>query len=79
MPKALVFINTRSDAAGIVRDLKKLSGVSEAHSSVGMYEAVAMVNGESFDHVREIVSKCIRSLENVESTLTLTLVESSAT
>ena len=79
MPKAFVFINTRFDAAGLVRDLEKVEGVREAHSSRGMYDAVAMVQAESFGEVKEIVSKRIRGLENVKSTLTLTLVESAAT
>ncbi len=77
MPRALVFINTRSDAVGLVHYLTKLSGVSEAHSSRGMYDAVAMVQGDSYSEVKDIVAKRIRSLENVKSTLTLTLVESS--
>ena len=79
MPRALVFINTRSDASDLVTDLEKVDGVSEAHSSRGMYDVVAMVQAESFSQVKEIVSKRIRGLDSVKSTLTLTLVESSAT
>jgi DNA-binding Lrp family transcriptional regulator len=76
MPRALVFINTRSSSVEFVKDLAKLTGVSEAHSSHGMYDAVAMVQGDSFSEVKDIVAKRIRGLENVKSTLTLTLVES---
>ena len=79
MPRALVFINTMSDAVEVIKDLEKVVGVSEAHSSRGMYDAVAMVQAESFSEVKEIVSKRIRGLDNVKSTLTLTLVESPAT
>lgn len=79
MPRALVFINTRSDNADVVKSLEKVEGVSEAHSSLGMYDAVAMVQGETFSDVKEIVVKRIRGLDNVKSTLTLTLVESPAT
>lgn len=79
MPRALVFINTKSDAVEVIKDLEKVEGVSEAHSSHGMYDAVAMVQAESFSAVKEIVSKRIRGLDNVKSTLTLTLVESAAT
>jgi DNA-binding Lrp family transcriptional regulator len=76
MPKALVFINTRNDTSDVVKSLEKVEGVREAYSSRGMYDAVVMVQGEDFSEVREIVSKRIRSLDNVKSTLTLTLVES---
>lgn len=79
MPRALVFINTRSDTTEVVEDLRKLNGISEAHASLGMYEAVAMVQGESLSQVKEIVSKRIRGIDNVKSTLTLTLVESPET
>ena len=79
MPRALVFINTESEAVEVIKDLEKVEGVSEAHSSRGMYDAVAMVQAESFRAVKEIVSKRIRGLANVKSTLTLTLVESAAT
>ena len=79
MPRALVFINTKSDTNEVVKDLEKVEGVSEAHSSRGMYDAVVMVQAESFSEVKEIVSKRIRGLDNVKSTLTLTLVESAAT
>ena len=75
MPRALVFINTRSDSAGVVEDLKRVEGISEAHSSRGLYDAVAMVQAESLNRVKEIVSRNIRSIDNVKSTLTLTLVE----
>jgi DNA-binding Lrp family transcriptional regulator len=40
-----------------------------------MYDAVAMVQAESLNEVKEIVAKQIRNLENVKSTLTLTLIE----
>lgn len=75
MPRALIFINTRSDSTNVVEDLRMVKGVSEAHSSRGMYDAVAMVQAESLNRVKEIVSRNIRTIDNVKSTLTLTLVE----
>ncbi len=79
MPRALVFINTKSDSSDLVKNLAKVDGVAEAHLSRGMYDAVAMVQAESFSQVKEIVSKQIRGMNNVKSTLTLTLVESPST
>jgi hypothetical protein len=76
MPKAIVFINTQSDSAELVKNLANMEGISEAYSSRGMYEAVAMVQAESFNTVKEIVSKRIRTIDNVKSTLTLTLIDS---
>jgi DNA-binding Lrp family transcriptional regulator len=79
MPRALVFINTRSDASELVKALAKVNGVSEAHSSRGVYDAVAVVQAGSLSQVKEIVSKGIRSFDDVKSTLTLTLIEPSVT
>ncbi|MCW4009315.1 MAG: Lrp/AsnC ligand binding domain-containing protein [Candidatus Bathyarchaeota archaeon] len=79
MPRALVFINTLYSSADLVRDLARVEGVREAHSSRGLYDAVAMVQAESFGQVKEIISKRIQGLENVKSTLTLTLIEPTPT
>jgi DNA-binding Lrp family transcriptional regulator len=68
IPKAIVFINTPSDQRRSSKDLESMEGISEAHSSRGMYEAVAIVQAESFNMAKEIVKKHIRTLENVKST-----------
>ena len=79
MPRALVFINTRSDANTVVQDLQKVEGISEVHSSKGMYDAVAMVQADSLKRVSEIISYHIRKMDEVKATLTLTLIENPAT
>ena len=79
MPKAFVFINSRSNTFELVKALTKVNGVSEAYSSCGTYDAVAMVQAGSVSQVKEIVSKGIRALEDVKSTLTLTIIEPSTT
>lgn len=75
MARALVFINTKAGANGVVEDLEKVEGVSEAHSSKGLYDAVAMVQADSFNEVKDIVSYRIRNMNSVKATLTLTLID----
>jgi DNA-binding Lrp family transcriptional regulator len=75
MPRALVFINSRFENTELVNDLAKVEGVSEAYPSRGMYDAVAMVQAETFTKVKEIVAQRIRNIDSVKSTLTLTLIE----
>ena len=53
-PKAMVFINTQSDSSELVKDLERMDGINEAYSSKGMYDAAAMIQGESFTAVKEI-------------------------
>lgn len=79
MPRAIVFINTQSPSSELVKALASVDGVSEAHSSRGVYDAIAVVQAGSLSQVKEIVSKRIRGLDNVKSTLTLTLIEPSVT
>jgi DNA-binding Lrp family transcriptional regulator len=79
MPRALVFINFKSEANNVVHDLEKVEGVSEAHSSKGMYDAVALVQADSFGEVKEIVSHRIRNMDSVKATLTLTIVDAPTT
>ncbi len=79
MPKAIVLINTKSDSADLVKDLRNVEGVREARASRGIYNAVAIVQAESLGTVKDIVAKRIQTFDNVKSTLTLTLVEWSVT
>ena len=72
---AFVFITTDSDASHLaLEDLKKIDEVKEVYVAHGAYDLIAKVNGESFDHIREIIQTRIRILSNVKSTLTLTLI-----
>jgi DNA-binding Lrp family transcriptional regulator len=76
MAKALVCINTESDNEDVIRNLKTLDGVNEAYSSIGAYDVVALIQADSILELKEIVAKNIRNMENVKSTLTLTMIES---
>ena len=72
---AFVFMTTQSDASHLaVKDLKKITEVKEVYLAHGAYDIVAKISGESFDHVREIVSTRIGNLSNIKSTLTLTVI-----
>jgi DNA-binding Lrp family transcriptional regulator len=74
--RVLVFINTLPNASDLVKKLVTVQGVSEAYNSRGMYDAIAMVQADSFAEIKEIISNRIRSLDSVKSTLTLTILES---
>jgi DNA-binding Lrp family transcriptional regulator len=75
MSKALVCINAESGASGVLEDLKLVKGVSEVHASKGLYDFVAMIEAGSFGELREGVLHDIRRVENVKSTLTLSILE----
>jgi DNA-binding Lrp family transcriptional regulator len=78
MPKAFVLINTEiGSEADVLKDLRKIEGVEEAHSVYGVYDIIAKVSAESMDKLKEIVTWRIRRLDKVRSTLTMIIVEES--
>ena len=73
--QAFVFITAETDSTkGAIEDLKNVAGVDELYNSRGAYDIIAKVSGESLEHLREVVFKKIRNLDNIKSTLTLMIV-----
>jgi len=76
MPTAFVLINTEiGSEADVLKDLKKVEGVEEAHSVYGVYDIVARVKADTMDKLKEIVTWRVRRLDKVRSTLTMIAVE----
>ena len=76
MPQAFVLINVESGAEeDIVRELKNIEGVVEAYFSYGVYDIIAKVKADSMEKLKEMVTRKIRALSRVRSTLTLIMME----
>jgi len=76
MPKAYVLINVESGFEDdVLRELKSIEGVDEAYFSYGVYDIITKVKSEAMEQLKEMVTKRIRSLPKVRSTLTLILME----
>jgi DNA-binding Lrp family transcriptional regulator len=76
MPTAFVLINTEiGSEADVLRDLKKVGGVEEAHAVYGVYDIIARVKADTMDKLKEIVTWKVRRLDKVRSTLTMIVVE----
>lgn len=76
MPRAFVLINVepgREDAA--LKQLKALGTVEEAYVSYGVYDLIAKIRGDTMETLKETVTRKIRAIDTVRSTLTLILVE----
>jgi DNA-binding Lrp family transcriptional regulator len=79
MPKAFVLINTEiGSEADVLKDLKKVEGITEAYAVYGVYDIVARVRADAMDKLKEIVTWRIRRLDKVRSTLTMIVVEEQA-
>lgn len=77
MPMAFVFMNI--DAGGeqeVLKQLRSIANVREAHLVYGVYDLVARIEAESMDKLKEIVTWKVRRLDKVRSTLTTIVMES---
>jgi len=76
MPKAFVLINVESGSEGEVLDeIKKIEGVEEAYYSYGVYDIIAKVKADSMEKLRDTVTRKVRTIIRVRSTLTLIMME----
>ncbi len=76
MPTAFVLINAElGKEEGLIKELRKIENVKEAHFVYGVYDIVAKVEAESMEKLKEIVTFKIRRMNDVRSTLTMTVVE----
>ena len=76
MPTAFVVINSEIGMENeVLKQLKTLPNVKEAHPVYGVYDIIAKVTADTQDKLKEIVTKKIRGLENVRSTLTMLVIE----
>ena len=76
MPQAFVLINVESGAEDeVVSQLKKVEGVEEAYYSYGVYDIISKVKADSMEKLKDLVTRKIRILNRVRSTLTLIMME----
>ncbi|MCL1970249.1 MAG: Lrp/AsnC ligand binding domain-containing protein [Candidatus Bathyarchaeota archaeon] len=76
MSKAYVLLNVESGTEeAVLKQLREISIVEEAHISYGVYDLIVKVNSDTMDRMKEDISHKIRKIKQVRSTLTLIIVE----
>jgi len=77
LPSAFVLINTELGLENeLLKELKKLPYVKEAHTVYGVYDIVAKVEAETMEKLKEMVISKVRHLDKVRSTLTMIVMDS---
>ena len=77
MAKAYVMMNCKlGSEKEVINSLTKIDGVREAHGALGLYDIVAKLESDTEEQIKEIVTKTIRKMPKVNSTVTLTRSES---
>ena len=76
MPRAFVLINVESGSEDeVLKELKTIEGIEEAYFSYGVYDLITKIRADSMDRLKEVVTRKIRTLSKVRSTLTLIMME----
>jgi DNA-binding Lrp family transcriptional regulator len=76
MPRAFVLINVESGSEDeVLNELKKIEGVEEAYFSYGVYDLITKIKADTMEKLKEMVTRQIRALTKVRSTLTLIMME----
>ena len=72
MAVAFVLVNAElGTEEDVIREIRKLSDVKEAHLVYGMYDIMVKVEGPSVEKVKETVNTNIRKMDKIRSTLTM--------
>jgi DNA-binding Lrp family transcriptional regulator len=76
MPRAFVLMNVESGSEDeVLKELKKIEGVEEAYFSYGVYDLITKIKADSMELLKDMVTRKIRALNKVRSTLTLIMME----
>ena len=72
MPKAYVLINTESDVEEeFIQEVKQMDGVIEVASVYARYDFVVIIESDTMEKVKNIITNKIRRIRSVKSTITL--------
>jgi len=76
MPRAFVLINVESGSEDeVLKELKRTEGVEEAYFSYGVYDIITRIKADTMENLKDMVTRKIRTLNKVRSTLTLIMME----
>ena len=76
MPRAFVLINVESGSEDeVLKELKGIEGVEEAYFSYGVYDITTKIKADTMEKLKDMVTRRIRALSRVRSTLTLIMME----
>jgi len=76
VPAAYILVNTEIGAEKqVLRALKEIQGVEEAHSLWGVYDIIANVRADSVEELKYIVTSQIGKISKINSKLTMMITE----
>lgn len=77
MARAYVLMNCNlGSEKEVISSLKKVEGVKEAHGTLGLYDVIAQIELDTEEKIQQTVTRTIRRMPKIHSTMTLTRSES---
>lgn len=75
MNYAYVLINCQlGSEEAIIKKLKQIESVKEAHGVFGVYDIIAKIEAASYGTLQNIITTQIRKMEKISSTLTMLII-----
>jgi len=76
MPLAFVLVNVEAGTdKEVLENIKKIPEVRTAYMVYGVYDIIVMLESDTLEKLREMVTKKIRQLDKVRSTMTMIVME----
>jgi DNA-binding Lrp family transcriptional regulator len=76
MPSAYILVNTEIGAEKqVLKALKRIQGVEEAHNLWGVYDIIANVSAGSMEELKYIITSQIEKISRINSKLTMMINE----
>lgn len=76
MQRAYVLLNVETGSEdNVLKQLKSLGVVEEAYVSYGVYDLIVKIKADTMEELKEVVTRKIRTTNQVQSTLTLIMTE----
>jgi DNA-binding Lrp family transcriptional regulator len=67
---AFMLVNTEEFDLELMKELRKIKGVEEAHPLYGVYDIIVRTRAETMDEIKEIHNR-IRKMRKIRQTLTM--------
>jgi DNA-binding Lrp family transcriptional regulator len=76
MPRAIVLVNADvGKETEVYSSIRGIPEVTEAYTSYGTYDIIAIVDAESNEKLKGIITSRIRSIPSIRSTLSMPVVD----
>ncbi len=72
-----MFVNTKlgSSQDRVLKSLRSIEGVEEAHALYGVYDLIIKIRALTFDRLKEIIKIHVRQTAGVANSVMLTIID----